>query len=68
MVMTFPDELRAWLIRHKLSNYAAAPILGVHEATIGKWLHGKCRPHPLTEAHVRQTMAKFSRRHWADGA
>ena len=53
---TFSDDLCVWLISHNLSNYAAAPILGVHEATVGKWLHGKCKPHPLTEKAVRQIM------------
>lgn len=36
----FAEVLREWLDRHNLTAYAAAPVLGTTERTVGRWLAG----------------------------
>ncbi|MFB2530734.1 hypothetical protein ACEYYA_01035 [Paracoccus sp. p3-h83] len=36
----FDQVLRDWIARHGGSAYAAAPILGSTQQTIGRWLKG----------------------------
>ena len=54
--MTFVTDLRAWLDRHSLSAYAAAPILGTTQATVGRWLKGT---QPQHEKAVRALMREY---------
>ncbi|TKD26450.1 hypothetical protein FBT96_00605 [Rhodobacter capsulatus] len=37
----FCDVLRAWLDTRQLTAYAAAPILGTTQQSIGRWLSGQ---------------------------
>lgn len=36
--------LREWIIRHGLTQRAAADRLGVHEITLNRWLNGHAIP------------------------
>lgn len=36
----FPEVLRDWIARNGGSAYAAAPLLGTTESTLGRWLKG----------------------------
>jgi transcriptional regulator with XRE-family HTH domain len=42
-----PDELRAWLTRHKLSRHQAGDALGISKRTIDAYLR-KSDPRPIT--------------------
>ncbi|MDO5621895.1 MAG: hypothetical protein Q4G24_10540 [Paracoccus sp. (in: a-proteobacteria)] len=37
----FAEVLRDWLDRNGLTAYAAAPVLGTTESSIGRWLAGR---------------------------
>lgn len=56
------DELRAWLARVNLTPSAAARELGVHRATVLRWLKGDRKIGPVQARALAALERKISRR------
>jgi hypothetical protein len=51
----FAADLTAWLQKHSLTYYSAAPILDVPERTVGRWAAGEtCRHETAFRALMRE--------------
>lgn len=42
--MPYQDVIKEVMILHHLSQQKLAEALGVHQTTVGQWLHGKKKP------------------------
>lgn len=58
--MTFAADLTAWLTKHGLTYYSAAPILDVSERTVGRWAAGQECQHATA---FRALMREYDRSH-----
>ncbi len=42
--MEYADVIKQIMIEHNLSQEKLGAMLGVHQTTVGQWLHGKKKP------------------------
>lgn len=53
-----PEQVRAWRVRHKLSQPALAALLDIDKATVWRWEHGAVAIPPF----LHLALAELARR------
>lgn len=56
-----PEQIRALMDRHDLTNRALAELLGVHRNTVSRWLAGTTPIDAANAMLIRETLKKLKK-------